>query len=79
MANFPMVRPDPEPTVSFLCLIFGLGPGYSGSNKRKKTIASIDIDIRPKFWIQAFFIFFISSLVLHLGQALGLFTLVSHP
>ena len=35
--------------------------------------------IEPEFWIQAFFIFFISSLVLHLGQALGLFTLVSHP
>jgi hypothetical protein len=30
-------------------------------------------------FVQAFFAFFISSLVLHLGQALGLFTLVSHP
>ena len=29
--------------------------------------------------IQAFLIFFISSLVLHLGQALGLLTLVSQP
>lgn len=47
--------------------------------EKKEKISVDDSDKGPEFSVQAFFAFFISSLVLHLGQALGLFTLVSHP
>ena len=43
------------------------------------TYSSIMVCRDESDFVQAFFTFFISSLVLHLGQALGLFTLVSHP
>jgi hypothetical protein len=37
------------------------------------------VEKRPEFSIQAFLVFLISNLVLHLGQAFGLFTRVSQP
>jgi hypothetical protein len=59
--------------------IFERGDDPSRVEQTTKDIAVIDIDNVARIWFQAFLFFFISSLVLHLGQALGLFTLVSHP